>query len=69
MPIMGVVSAALYLPHPELHHMQGVGLLTELSAWSHVNFVSVDRFIYEEFDGQFLLVFHVTIVQTFFAAM
>jgi hypothetical protein len=42
---MKVFSAALYLVHPELDRAQGVGLLTELSISSWVNFVSVERFI------------------------
>jgi hypothetical protein len=64
MLIMESFSAALYLAHPEVNRAQGVSLLTAPSTSSRVNFVNVDRFIYQEFDHLFLLVFHETIVQT-----
>jgi hypothetical protein len=64
MLIMGVFSAALYVAHPELNPAQGFGLLTELSAQSCLHFVSVDRFICQEFDDHYLLAFHDTIIQT-----
>jgi hypothetical protein len=62
MLIMGVFSAALYLAHPELDRAQGVGLLSELSTSSYVNFVSPDRFICQGRDDNSLLVFHDTMV-------
>jgi hypothetical protein len=47
---MEVFSAAVYLVHPALDRAQGVGLLTQLNTESRMNFVSVGRFIYQEFD-------------------
>jgi hypothetical protein len=58
MLMMKVFSAALYPARPELDREQAVGLLTELSPSYRVNFVSVDRFIGEEFNNHSFLVFH-----------
>jgi hypothetical protein len=66
MLIMEIFSAALYLAHPELDRANGVGLFTELSTWSHVTFVSLERFFFQKFDDHSLFMFHDAIVQTSF---
>jgi hypothetical protein len=66
---MEVFSDALYLAHPELDRAKGVGLLTERSTYSRVNFVSVDRFICCEFDNHPLEGVHDTIDETCFNIM
>jgi hypothetical protein len=63
MLIVEVLSAALYLAHPELDPAPRVGVITELRVESRVNFVSVARFIRQEFDDHSLFVFHDTINQ------
>jgi hypothetical protein len=69
MLVIEVFSAALYLAQPELDRAHGLGLLSKLSTWSRVNFVSVGRFIYQEFDDYSLFVFCDVVVQTSFDVM
>jgi hypothetical protein len=69
MLIIEVFSTPSYLAHPELNRAQGLGLLTEPSTSSRVNFVIVDKFICQEFDDHSLLVFHGALVQISFSIM
>jgi hypothetical protein len=69
MPIIDVFSAVLYLAHPELDRVRGVGLLTEIGTESRLNFLSVDRFVCYEFDDYFLLAFYDILIQASFDVM
>jgi hypothetical protein len=53
MPVMEILSAALYLAHPKLNRAQGVSVCIEMNVWYYADFVSFNIFIRQELNDNF----------------